>query len=131
MAIEAGSCLQNLGSSLQKVCLVCMENQTVAEGESRFENGGRPLLDCCRLLFSLSELNQEDRKESAPVFSEVANHSSTPAKKSLKTRSLHSIDDHNNEVDAGQVVPGDVVDVPRAPLGQVSLRMQTLSDVIV
>jgi len=103
----------------------------VAEGEGGFENGGRSLLDGCCLLFSVCELNQEEGKESAPVFSEVANHSSAPAEKSLKTRSLHLVDNEDNEVDARQVVPGDVVDIPRAPLGQVPLRVQTLADVVV
>ena len=37
-----------------------------------------------------------------------------------------SIDDHNNEVDSGQMVPGDVMDVSRAPLRQVTLSVQGL-----
>jgi len=131
MAIEAGSCLQHLSSSFKRVCLVSRENQTVAEGEGGFENGGRPLLNCSRILLSLCEFDQEYWKEATPVFSEVSNHPSAPAKKSLKPGSLLSIDDHNNEVDSGQMMPGDVVDVSRAPLRQVTLSMQTLADVIV
>ena len=38
----------------------------------------------------------------------------------------HLVDNHHHEVDPGQVVAGDVVDVSSAPLGQVALRVQTL-----
>ena len=78
---------------------------------------------------------------------EVTNHPGASTEQPLKSRPLrlnkarllqspskshatHLVDHHDDEVDARQVLPRDVVDVPRAPLGQVALSVHTLRIII-